>query len=188
MAHLSKTRKLTLIGIMAALTFAASWISINIPTPVGNTRLHLGNVLCLLSGMLLGAVPGGLAAGIGSMFFDFTNPLYIASAPFTLAFKFMMGFLCGAIVWRKDGLYSKRVGVLFLAGICGAFSYVVLYLSKNFLEDVFFLRTEMQTAVIDVGTKALTSGVNAILAFVVAVPLAIAVRKGLETAGMYHSA
>jgi uncharacterized membrane protein len=137
--------------------------------------------------MLLGPVSGGLAAGIGSMFFDFTNPLYIASAPFTLVFKFMMGFLCGAIVWRKGGLHSKRVGVLFLAGICGAFAYVILYLGKNFVEDVFFLRTEWQTAVIDIATKALTSGVNAILAFVVAVPLAIAVRKGLETAGVYRS-
>ncbi len=58
----------------------------------------MGNVLCLLSGMLLGPLQGGFAAGIGSMFFDLTNPAYITSAPFTFAFKFVMAWLCGKIV------------------------------------------------------------------------------------------
>ena len=36
---------------------------------------------------------GGFAAGIGSMFFDLTNPAYITSAPFTFAFKFVTAVL-----------------------------------------------------------------------------------------------
>lgn len=180
----SSVRRLAMIGIMAALTFAASMISIGIPTPIGNTRLHLGNVLCLMCGMLLGPVAGGAAAGIGSMFYDFTNPLYIASAPFTLMFKFMLAFVCGLIVWRKKGAYVESIKNNFLAGFCGAFTYVLLYLGRNFLEDILFLRAEWQTAVIDISTKAMTSSFNAVLAFVAAAPLSIAVRKGLEKAGI----
>ena len=63
-------RDITRIGIMAAAVYVASaFLQIPIPTAIGSTRLHMGNVMCLLSGMLLGAVPGGLAAGTGSMFF-----------------------------------------------------------------------------------------------------------------------
>ncbi|MDL2233621.1 ECF transporter S component [Ruminococcaceae bacterium OttesenSCG-928-L11] len=177
--------KISMIGVMAALTFAAHQLQINIPTVLGNTRLHLGNVLCLLCGMLLGPIPGGFAAGIGAMFFDFTNPLYIASAPFTFVFKFMMAFVCGCIVWRKKGAYLHNIPSNVVAGFCGAMTYVALYLSKNFLEDIFFLRTEMETALIDLAQKGAVSGFNGILAFVVAVPLSMAIRKGLERAGLY---
>ena len=51
------------IGIMAALVYATSaFLQIPIPTAIGSTRLHMGNVMCLLSGLLLGPVQGGLAA------------------------------------------------------------------------------------------------------------------------------
>ena len=53
---------------------------IPISTGIDNTRIHLGNVLCLLSG-LLWRLAGRMAAGLGSAIFDLTNPLYIASHP-----------------------------------------------------------------------------------------------------------
>ena len=88
------------VGLMAALVFASSYISINIPTILGVSRIHFGNAFCLLSGLLLGGVPGGLAAGIGSCFFDLTNPLYISSAPFTFVFKFLL--------WHGYGIISEN--------------------------------------------------------------------------------
>ena len=95
-------KDITRIGIMAAAVYVASaFLQIPIPTAIGSTRLHMGNVMCLLSGMLLGAAPGGLAAGTGSMFFDLTNPAYITSAPFTFAFKFLMAWLCGKMVYMR---------------------------------------------------------------------------------------
>lgn len=181
-------RRMAMIGIMAALTFAASLISFNIPTTLGNTRLHLGNVLCLMSGLLLGPLDGGLAAGIGSMFFDLSNPLYISSAPFTLVFKFMMAFVCGIITHRgkdENGIIkAPSIGISFVGAACGAFTYVVLYLGRNFLDNTLFLKTEVQTALIDVGQKGLVSGFNAVLAVIAAVPLLIAVRNGLKAAGL----
>ena len=51
------------IGVFAALVFVSSMISIPIPVAIGSvTRIHLGNIFCLLSGFILGPVGGGLAA------------------------------------------------------------------------------------------------------------------------------
>lgn len=174
------TKKLALIGLFAALVFVSSYLSIPIPTALDNTRLHLGNVFCLLSGFVLGALPGGLAAGIGSMFFDLLNPLYITSAPFTLVFKFLMAWVCGAIAYSggRQGLNTKWN---ITAGVTGALTYVVLYLSKSFLSNVWFKRTEVETALIDVGMKAIASSTNAIIAVVVAIPLAVVIRKAVKT-------
>ena len=57
-------RQLAIIGLLSALVFVFSWIQV----PVGDVgRVHLGNVFCALSGLLLGAVPGGLCAGISTL-------------------------------------------------------------------------------------------------------------------------
>ena len=56
-------RQTAFIGIMAALVYVTSaFLQIQIPTAIGSTRLHMGNVMCLLSGLLLGGFQGGLAA------------------------------------------------------------------------------------------------------------------------------
>ena len=59
-------RETTSIGIMAAAVYVSSaFLQIPISTAIDNTRLHMGNVMCLLAGLLLGSWQGGLAAGIG---------------------------------------------------------------------------------------------------------------------------
>lgn len=171
-------KELAKIGVLAALVFAASWIQINIPTPVDNTRLHLGNVMCLLSGLILGAVPGGFAAGIGSMFFDLTNPLYTKDALFTFAFKFCLAFVCGKIAWSNgfQGINTKRN---IAAAIFGMVSYIILYLGKTYVEQFYFNRLELETVLITVAQKGIVSSANAIIAIIIAVPLAVAIREAL---------
>ena len=59
------TRRLTLVGVMAAFCFLSNYLSI----PIGDvSRIHFGNVFCVLSGLLLGPVAGGLCGGIGAFF------------------------------------------------------------------------------------------------------------------------
>lgn len=89
---------IVLIGLMAALCFVGTYLHLDVPTPMGKVMIHFGNVFCLLSGMLLGGVRGGLAAGIGSMFYDILDPAYISECWITFINKFMMAFLCGIIV------------------------------------------------------------------------------------------
>lgn len=173
-------KRLAVTGLMAALVFVGSWIQLPMP---GETRLHLGNVMCLLSGFILGPVFGGLSAGIGSAFFDLTNLLYIDSLPFTLVFKFLMAFVVGLVSWGKNsqGRNWKRNVT---AGILGVLCYVILYVGKNFIGDLFFLHMEMVPALLKAGQKGLASLINAIIAVIVSVPLATGIQIGLDKAGI----
>lgn len=181
-----RIRQITMIGIMAAAVYMASaFLQISIPTAIGTTRLHMGNVMCLLSGMLLGAVPGGLAAGIGSMLFDFSNPVYIASAPFTFAFKFVMSWLCGVLSTRRHSekflmkICSERSRLL-VAAAAGAFSYVLLYIGKNFIENRYVLGMPSEAVWLMTAQKGAVSCVNAVAAVIVVVPLGVALRPVLN--------
>lgn len=167
-------RQMTLTGLMAAAVYVASaFLQIPIPTAIDNTRLHMGNVMCLLSGLLLGPWLGGLSAGIGSMFFDLTNPAYIASAPLTFLFKFLMAWVCGKIA----SLSRPRRSICFLTGgLCGSVLYVILYLSKSFIEHYFVLKLPMEAVLLTLSQKAIVSGVNAVVAVCVAVPLGLSLR------------
>jgi uncharacterized membrane protein len=172
-------RQIAFIGLMAALVYAVSAIpSFPIPLPIGETRIHPGNAICLLSGMLLGPFAGGMAAGIGSMFFDLTNPAYIASAPFTLVFKFMMAFVCAWIV--RGG--KEKVWSLIVGAVVGAATYMALYLGKGFVENYFVLQQPLEASLIILGTKAMASSVNAVLAVVLSVPLHLLMKPLLKRA------
>ena len=75
------TRKIVFIAMMAALTAAGSALRITMPLSIaGTTSFHLGNIMCALSGILLGPWFGGLAAGLGSAIYDMFNPLFIQEA------------------------------------------------------------------------------------------------------------
>lgn len=174
-------RQITMIGSMAAAVYVASaFLQIPIPTAIGSTRLHMGNVMCLLSGMLLGPVSGGLASGIGSMLFDLTNPAYIASAPFTFVFKFIMAWLCGMFSMRHSKKFSKKSRLLTGAAV-GAFSYVLLYIGKNFIENRYVLGMQFEAVLLMTMQKGAVSCVNAVVSVIVAVPLEAALRPVLET-------
>ncbi len=173
------------VGLLAALVFATSFLRIKIPTPFGdNTAIHLGNVLCLLSGLLLGGLNGGLAAGLGSFVFDLVDPVYISSAPFTLVFKFLLAFVCG-VISHAAGRKGEKLGTNIVGSIAGSLTYVVLYLTKSFVFNIWFDRTTVEVAWVNVAVKAATSLTNAIIACVVAVPLAVVVRRALKNTAIY---
>lgn len=175
-------KQIAFVGIMSALVYVTSaYLQINIPTAIGSTRLHMGNVMCLLSGLLLGPFQGGLAAGIGSMFFDLTNPMYIASAPFTFAFKFFMAWLCGMLA-HKCG--QEALWKIILGAAAGAVGYVILYLGKSFLEDYFVLGLPLEAVMLTVSQKGLVSTVNGIIAAAVSVPLYLTLRPMLRKANL----
>ncbi|MDR0292595.1 MAG: ECF transporter S component [Oscillospiraceae bacterium] len=178
---------IVLVGVFSALVFAASWLQINIPTPLGNTRIHLGNVLCLLSGFLLGALRGGTAAGLGSMLFDFTSPIFITSAPFTLVFKFIMGFLCGLLGARVRSPGVRDTVCKVAAAVTGQLAYIALYLAKGYWWDAILIKgASAEIAWADViVTKAPVSLFNGVLAVVISVPLALALQKTLKGTPLY---
>ena len=89
-------RTMCLVGLMAALCFAGNYARITVPAAVGTTSFTLGNITCVLSGLLLGPI-GGLASGIGAACYDLTNPLYINEVPLTFINKGLMGLVAGLV-------------------------------------------------------------------------------------------
>ncbi len=172
-------RDLCEIGVLAALVFVSTYfLKIGpIPTPAGATMLKTGNAVCLLGGILFGKMKGGLAAGIGSMLFDLTDPVFAPSAPFTFVFFFLMAFVCGAIANQNDKAPTPKRHLL--AAASGSLLYLLLTLSKSFI-TLLLAGSEAAAALSACGTKLLTSGVNAVFAVAVAVLLAPIFEKALS--------
>ena len=112
------TYAIVAVALFAALVFVGSVIQVPVPAAFGMTRIHLGNIFCLLSGFLLGPVSGGLAAGIGSGLYDIIIYGDMLSAPFTLVFKGLLAGVCGLVAYagHNKGENHKRN---IIAGICG---------------------------------------------------------------------
>ena len=175
--------RIALISVFAALVFAANWLYIPIPVAVGNmSRISLGNVFSLLSGLILGPIGGGLASGIGAALFDVTNPAYIASAPFTFVFKFLLAAVCGWIAHTK-GCKGENHKRNLVAAVCGSVTYIILYLTKAFIQSML-VGNAINVVLLAVGEKLLTSSVNAVVAVIISVSLSAAIRLALKRIGL----
>lgn len=175
---------IVVIGLMAAVCFVTTYfLRIEIPTPSGPTNIKIGNIFCLLAGLLFGGLRGGLAAGIGSMFFDLLNPAYITSAPFTLVFFFMMGFVCG-IVSHIGGRRGENLAFNIIGASSGALAYFVLHISKSII-TLIFSGSNLTAALVACSTKMITSGINVVIAVAASVILVIPLRIALTKAGVF---
>lgn len=178
--------RIAIIGLMAAMVFVCTmFLGIRIPTPTGTTQLKTANAICLLTGLLFGGWTGGLAAGIGSALFDLTYPEWAAGAWLTFIFFFAMGAICGSIA-HAGGAAGKNKARNWVAAICGAVGYWLLYIGKSIV--VLCLGGSVfSAAFIATVPKMLTGGINAVFAIVVSNLLAALLRPKLESAGIYEA-
>ena len=174
------TKKIAIVALMIGLVYVGSLISFYIPVGIGTpTRLHLGNGFCLLSGLILGPIWGGFAAGVGSVFLDLTNPAYIAGAPITFIFKFLMGAVCGAIATDKSGHgINKRKNLI--GGILGQLTYIVLYIGKTFLSLNLLFGVPKEGAWGVLATKLGSSVINAVFAVLISMALMLVINSRPE--------
>lgn len=181
-AHPITTKKIVLAALLAALTAVGSMLRITIPVDIaGTTSFHLGNIMCALSGLLLGPWLGGLAAGLGSAISDMFNPLYISECWITFILKGTYGLVAGLIAWsgnRETISYKKAV----FASATAAVTYALLYLSKGIFYDGMLIKglALPVAAGAVLATKIPATVFNAAVAVIGAPPLAIAIRKALE--------
>ncbi len=170
--HQSKTYSIAVTGLMAAFVFTATYLRIEIPTPMGKTMLHFGNIFCLLSGLLLGAKKGGAAAGIGSMIFDILGG-WADSAPFTLVFKFLMAYLCGKIAYSgKHQATSLPFNII--GAVTGSLTYTALYIGKTFFTGYYLNHLALEAVIADIIPKltaSLTNGVTAVVVSIILLPI-----------------
>ncbi len=160
-------RKITMIGLMAALVFVGTFLRITIPLGFTSTMLHFGNVFGILAGLLFGPLGGGLAAGIGSAIFDLSGE-YAAEAPITFINKFAMGFVAGLFM-KHFVASTPKVTTLFtvMAAASGSITYVVLYTLKNYIEMAFILSLPTEAifpVLIPKLIVSLTNGITAVIA------------------------
>ena len=140
----SKNRTMTLticvVAVMAALVALGSWIQIQIPSIMGTNRFHLGNVMCALSGLLLGPWWGGLAAGLGSALYDLLlDPTRFAEFPITFITKGVYGLVAGAVFFKAFKGRSNYVNEV-IASALAAVSYIVIYLAKSFFYNGLLIK------------------------------------------------
>ena len=167
--------KLVFAALMAALVCVATFLRF----PFLGSKVHLGNTLCLLAGLLLGGPAGGLAAGIGSALNDLVSGYPIDELLVTFVSKFLMALICAAVVGK-----SENRARLVLGCAVGAFSYVALYMLKTFVYRRFIYGYPMDAVWATMASKLPASLINAVFALVVAPILFGALRPALQKAGL----
>lgn len=143
-------------SIMATFVLLSTFLGVSISIGTGNTTFHLGNITCLLSGIILGPFYGGLAAAIGSVIFDILNPIYVTSIPFTFAFKFIMVFFCG-IISHSNNRNGENQFYNIIGAIIGSLIYIILRATKSLLFNLYLFKMEPLTAMLFTLNGTITS-------------------------------
>ena len=173
------TKKIVLVALMAALTVVGSSLRIKVPAGVvGTSAFHLGNILCALSGILLGPWLGGLAAGLGSAIYDMFDPMYITECWLTFLMKGAYGLVVGFAfsIGKKEWNYIKAT----LASAAGAVTYAVLYLAKSYFKAILVQGVAASGAWVAVVDKLPATIFNAAVAVIFAPVLAAAIQTALK--------
>ena len=175
--------KLCMTAVMAALVAVGSWIQIQIPSILGTSRFHLGNVMCALSGLLLGPWWGALGSGLGSALYDLLlDPTRFAEFPITFITKGVYGLVAGAVYFKVFKGRSNYVSEA-VASALAAVSYIVIYLAKSFFYNGLFIKgLTAQAAWLGVLEKIPSSLFNGIVAVIFAPVLGVALHKALKAA------
>lgn len=173
--------QLTAVGAMAAVVFVVTLFRI----PLGQSKVSPANAFCLLAGLLLGPVPGGLASGIGSALYDALlggyDPIQVI---ITLVSKFMMAWVCGTVFGKgREQTLRKATPRLVISCVLGSLTYVALYMLKTWVYQKFVYGYPMDAVWITMGAKLIPSLINAAFACVVApilYPALNAIPRGLR--------
>ncbi len=152
----TSTKKWIFAALFAALTTVATMV-IKLPTPTMG-YIHPGDTIVVLSGLLLGPLYGGLAAGIGSMLADLFSG-YLFYAPATFVIKAITAivayFVFQAII--KVFHAEKKGGQFAIALIAGAIGEICMVLGY-FVFEIFLLALETGNGLT---ASSLTSGIAA---------------------------
>lgn len=175
-----KRNRLTMLGMMTALVFVSNYLRVTMPIAIGGkTSFTLANIMCCLSGLLLGPV-GGVASGLGSALYDLTNPAYAAECWITFLTKGVMGLTAGLAMADRE---EPRYGRCTVAALAGCVAYYALYFFKCFAYDGLLL--EGLTPAVAAGIlplKVPASLFNGAVAVILAPPLCLALRRALKKA------
>ena len=175
--------KLCMTAVMAALVAVGSNLQVQIPAILGTSRFHLGNVMCALSGLLLGPWWGALGSGLGSALYDLLmDPTRFIEFPITFVTKAVYGLVAGAVFFKVFKGKSNYVNEAIATALAAA-SYIVVYLAKSFFYNGLLIKgLTADAAWLGVLEKVPSSVFNGIVALVFAPILGVAIHKALKEA------
>jgi len=173
-------------GVMAAIICVITIFRI----PLGQSKVHFANSMCLLSGLLLGPVLGGTAAGLGSALYDVLLGGYgLLDAVITFVSKFAMAWVTGMLfrawVLRKpEKTWKESLLPLIAACVIGSLTYVALYMLKTWLFKMYVEPVPVETIPGVMVAKLVPSLINAAFAVVTAPIFYHAVKPALKAGGI----
>ena len=192
-AALTKTKftvqKISVIGIMAALSFVA-YEFFRIPNVLGTgSSFHLGNTFTALTALLLDGVSGGLAGAIGLALADILagDPGYAVT---TFVLKFIIGITCGAVahkVFKLRELDKHTPGYLAKVIVAAASGLLLNVFTDPFLgyfRNVYIFGQEYTVAQALTKIAGGVTFVNSVASTVCVVLLYLALRPALDRAGL----
>jgi len=178
--------KIVFTGVMAAIICVITTFRI----PLGQSKVHFANSMCLLSGLLLGPVWGGTAAGLGSAIYDVLLGGYsFFDALITFVSKFAMAWVTGILfrTWvlkKEEKSWKETLLPLIIACVLGALTYVALYMLKTWLFKLYVEPVPAETIPGIMVAKLVPSLINAAFAVVTAPIFYHAVRPALKAGGI----
>lgn len=178
--------RIVFTGVMAAIVCVITIFRI----PLGQSKVHFANSMCLLSGLLLGPVWGGTAAGLGSAIYDIALGGYsFFDALITFVSKFAMAWVTGILfqTWvlkKEEKSWEKTILPLIVSCVLGALTYVALYMLKTWLFKMYVEPVPAETIPTVMVAKLIPSLINAAFAVVTAPIFYHAVRPALKAGGI----
>ncbi len=109
----TQTVWISLLAILTALTTIATVVLV-IPIPATGGYLNFGDIMVMISGILLGPAGGFIAGGGGSMLADVSLG-YVGFAPITLIVKGLEGLAVGYLSRRTSAL--EKIGKWDVIGV-----------------------------------------------------------------------
>ncbi|MDE7261309.1 MAG: ECF transporter S component [Oscillospiraceae bacterium] len=180
-----KLLKLVATAVMTAIVFVGNYLRITMPVPLGGvTSFTLANILCALAGILLGPWYGFLAAGLGSAFYDLTNPAYAIEAPITLYTKGMYGLIAGVVLYYVLKHAKEKYGAQLAATVCAAVGYGAHYMIKTYFFNGMYQYhfTDPAQCWALVVSKIPATITNGVIAIIFAPILGVALMKAMKSA------
>ena len=90
-----KVNRLVVTALLAAMVYIGTLLRI----PLGTSKVHVANAICVFAGFILNPVDAGTAAGLGSAIYDLTLGGYgILDAVITFVSKFLMAALSSVLL------------------------------------------------------------------------------------------
>lgn len=186
-------REITLIAVMAALSFVA-YSFLRIPNVFGTgSSFHLGNTFTALTAMLLDGVSGGLAGAIGLALADIFagDPGYAIT---TFVLKFLIGICCGFFSHRvfklKDLSAADGRKYFVIVAVC-AFSGLLLNVFTDpflgYFRNIYIFGQDVSIATVWTKIAGGVTLINSLLSTVCAFFLYVALRPALEKAHLIPS-